>query len=248
MADIQLVGVVSTNATTTGSTTLGLTALTGGIDTAARTGDMVIVQHGSGSTSDANLGPTSASYTEVFDLYANSTRDANMSVAYKFMGETPDTSVTVEPLTGTSSVGKPVIVSVWRGVDPSTPLDVAHVTNVVTGNMTTLAGVSITPVTPGAMVLAFGVLGVLYSSPSSSFVPSGFTDAKSGGAGTSAGVAMGTAYRLWSGSGADSGETWSQSGGVGSYNSNAGIAAKLALRPLPTTFPVGNYNSGQFFR
>lgn len=157
-AGIQYVG--GTTAAITGSTAtttnVSLTGLTGGLASAPAANDLVIVYYGVGSTADRTIGVGTTGYTEVAELYANDTFDTNLSVSYKTMGVTPDTQVTVSATGATADAGA-VAVQVWRYIDTnvSTPLDVAVVTATGTNSVLCDPG-AITPITPGAMIIAGG--------------------------------------------------------------------------------------------
>jgi hypothetical protein len=143
---IQFVG--ANQRTTAG--VLSLTALTGGIDTAARAGDLVIVAIGDDGSSNQDLTiSTPSGYAELADLYANdSGPDPELGVFWKLMGGTPDTSVTIPSYTGPSA-----IAYVLRGVNQSTPIDATTVP--ATGiDGTAIDPGAITTVTPNALVVA----------------------------------------------------------------------------------------------
>ena len=153
---IEFVGrsSVSQQGETSGTMTMSLTALTGGIDTAARTDDLVVIVWGIGSSGDRAMAITTTGYTVISELYANDTSDTNLEVAYKRMGPTADTSV-VFPNSGSSNNGNAALAYVFRGVDPTTPLDVTS---------TTATGINsgrpnpppITPTTAGTVILVAG--------------------------------------------------------------------------------------------
>lgn len=156
-AALQYVGGVtgSRAGSTSAGITLSLTALTGGISSTAATGDIVIVSVASGGTSHLNQGVSTSGYKELNDLYANgSSNDAMLSVNWKIMGATPDTSVVTLP-SGSTADGLAAAAQVWRNVDQVTPLDVASTSSsgTATGRPTPPA---ITPVTSGAVVIATG--------------------------------------------------------------------------------------------
>lgn len=138
---------------TAGFQTLSITGLTGGSDTAPAAGDIVIVAYATGyPTSNTDVQVTG--YTEIADLYANDTIDTNFGAFYKIMGSTPDTTISVSP-TGGSGEGGVVAIHVWRGVNSTTPLDVA--TTTATGLNSCLPNPpAITPVTSGAVIIAMG--------------------------------------------------------------------------------------------
>jgi hypothetical protein len=154
---LQYVGgaTASKAGSTSGTSTINLTALTGGIASAAAAGDLVIALFVTGSNTDRTLSITDGStdYTLIAsELYSNgSTSDTNLRAAYKFMGVTPDTSVTFGA-TGNNQDAGAMIVHVWRGVDPTTPLDVAAVTATGTGTARPNPA-AITPTTTGAVVI-----------------------------------------------------------------------------------------------
>jgi hypothetical protein len=154
---IEFVGgaVANKAGATSGNTTITLSSgLTGGIAAAVATNDLVIAVFGSASTADRTLAITDGTnpYTLIdSELYSDDLFDTNLRVAYKFMGGTPDTTTTFGP-TGNAADAGGMAVYVFRGVDTSTPLDVAAVP--ATGNGSGLPNpAGITPTTAGA----FGV-------------------------------------------------------------------------------------------
>lgn len=118
-------------------------------------GDFIVlgINHGSATTDKdmSGSGNNSGAGTEVADLYANSTNDTNLWVGLFKQGATPDTTLTISGMA--ASGGYAYALSVWRGVDQSTPQDVAAVT--ATGATSDLADPpAITPVTAGARIVA----------------------------------------------------------------------------------------------
>lgn len=114
------------------------------------------ITYATGATADRTLaiGDGTTAYTLVgSELYANgTTNDANLRVAYKRMGSTPDANVVLGP-SGNAADGAGYAVHVWRNVDAVTPLDVTPTT--ATGTATSRPNPpSITPTTPGAVVIA----------------------------------------------------------------------------------------------
>lgn len=114
--------------------------------------DLVVITTGFSNTVDGDPGVSTAGYTEVADIFGNDSQKSNMSVCYKFMGSTPDTTATC--LGSQSSVLSTVaICQVWRGVNTTTPMDVTAVT--ATGiNGAVADAPAITPTTSLAVVLA----------------------------------------------------------------------------------------------
>ena len=160
-------------------------------------------------------------------LYANDTKDANVSFNYKIMGSTPDTSVTVR---GSNSVnnGSGAAVHVWRGADQTTPMDVAS-TTAIGINGANFDSPSITPITSGAYVISAG-LGSANSTPVPQIAPTGYSNmvmVTATGSITSA--VIGVASKAWI-SGAENPAAWS--GGASAVTDSWG-AASIAIRPAP---------------
>lgn len=120
---IQFVGSSSAFSIDGQTAQVFLNNLTGGIDTAARTGDLVIISTGIGGTVDY----TSSAYTVVADLYANDTHDANLFVRYVFMGATPLTSFS-QGGTGNTATSMALVAHVFRGVSTAMPISPAVAT------------------------------------------------------------------------------------------------------------------------
>ena len=206
---------------------VSLTGLTGGLSSTAAANDIVIYAIIRPNILDTNLPlPTNGGYTELADLYANDDNDANMGVGYKIMGTTPDTSVDF-----TSATGMGCAVYVWRGVDTTTPLDVAVTTATgINGNLPTPP--AITPVTAGAVVICAAGSGTPYATPglfTSTDLSNMFSAQETTG---SLNGSVGLGSFAWT-SGTFTPAQW---GGVTSAATNSWVAATLALRPAPTTF------------
>jgi hypothetical protein len=205
-------------------TVVSLTALTGGLASSPSEGDLVVVYVGKTLQSDADMSLDTAGYTEVADLYANDTRDANLGVYYKFMGSTPDTEVRF------SSVGaaaENMHVRVFRGVDQTTPMDVTRTT--ATGlNSSDVNPPSITPVTAGAWIVVGGAGAEV--NDSSVTPPTGVSDALNTTNNATWPGLMVTAIKTdWSSGAFDAG-AWTNI----TANANASWAAcSIALRPAP---------------
>lgn len=136
------------------STTAVTFAFTGGSASVPAAGDLVVIALSTGSTVDRDL--AISGYTEITgtDIYADDTIDTNLAVFYKFMGGTPDTTVTI-PSTGSIADAQRWDIRCFRNVDASTPIDVSAVT--ATGINSRLANPgSITPTTTGAVVYVVG--------------------------------------------------------------------------------------------
>jgi hypothetical protein len=110
-------GKTFSRAGTTSTTSVSLTDLTGGLDSAPATGDVVFVAVATGS--EANRSQAVTGYTQVASLYVGfSVEDTNLFVGYRLMDATPNTSVTI-PSTGSVNDAQTVAIQVWRNVDPN---------------------------------------------------------------------------------------------------------------------------------
>jgi hypothetical protein len=169
--DITFVGS-KTEGFQTGTTDNRTTSLTNlateaGGTASLQEGDYVLVAFALGSGLNETMTPPTG-WTELTELYqAGSTYNVNLAVFAKHMGAVPDTSVTFPGLPTVNSNGIGVAVMALRGVDATTPLDVA---------LTTAAGTeslkpnppAITPATAGAKIVVIGAASnptVLFSNP-----------------------------------------------------------------------------------
>lgn len=208
--------------------TVSLTGLTGGIGTSPIQGDIVIILNGWGYTADGNPGVLTTGYTELCDLYVNATSDANLSVSWKIMGPTPDTSVFVASSASTATAGNVTVVHVWRGINSVTPIDVATTTAITVTNIPPDSP-SITPITNGCVILSCGLLAANSSTASTLSTPTGMSNGVTASINApshspSAGIAS---YSGWL-SGAYDPAAWSASA-IPSGSSSA--AATIVLRP-----------------
>jgi hypothetical protein len=197
-AAIQYVGGYAAGfaGSTTGQS-VSLTSLTGGIASAPAADDLVIVYYGVSTLSaDIAIGVDTAGYTEVAELFQTDLSAANLSVSYKVMGSTPDTTVTVSS-SNQITYHRAVAIQVWRGVDKILPLDVARTT--ATGANSILCNPpSITPSTAGSVIVAGGVGAagstnniVFSSSDLSSFLTAGSA------IGSAYNANIGLGYKTW---------------------------------------------------
>lgn len=146
---ISLVGRSAELAINGGSTSIDLSGL------GLQQNDLVLysVAVSRDGTGEPNI--TTAGYTNIVDkLLADDTEDALISVWYKVMGATPDTSVVS---TATGDAGDSVVanVRVYRGVNTSNPIDVTTTTNTQT-NTFVPDPPAITPVTDFSMIVVYG--------------------------------------------------------------------------------------------
>lgn len=145
----------SLNGTDGTALTVDLTSLSGGSNSSPSEGDLVIIALAIGSAGrDHNLRIDTAGYSELSDLYADDNVEANLSVFWKIMGATPDTTVTLRSA-GNTADSIAAAVHVWRGVDQTIPFDITHTiaTGLDTGRPTPSA---ITPITEGSIIIPIG--------------------------------------------------------------------------------------------
>ena len=213
VSTIQKVGsdVTGYVASGTGSQAISLPA-------GLQAGDIVIVA----VASDLNLsidGVIGQGYT---DIVRSSVSDElpGRNIAYKVMGSTPDSTVSIE-LRGT--VRSAYVIQAWRGVhanvfDVSTPAE-------ATGGSGDPNAPAITPAIAGALVIAIGMQDDDDSTVTSH--PTGYTNgvsANTGQASTTVGATVAMASKTWS-SGIEDPSIWVMSG------SDAWKAITIALRP-----------------
>lgn len=202
---------------------ISLTALTGGSGSTALEGDIVIAANGIVTNAGGVAGITTSGYTSIVAVSVVDTNRTGLAVAYKVMGATPDTTVTVKG-SGDATRAANGVVHVWRNIN-STPIDVT--TTTATG---TNSGVpnppSITPTTSGAIVVVVGASA--QNSGGTPSAPTGYTNLKgsSSDPGGTAGL-LGIASKAWT-SGAEDPGTF---GGFESHTADSWCAASIALRP-----------------
>ena len=135
--------------------TIALTGLSGGSETAPLEGDIVIIGYSAGYNTNAlSLSIVSSGYTTIGPISGLDSYDTTLVGGYKIMGSTPDADVVVSGTTDANAAGV-VTIHVWRGVDASTPMDVAPVTDSdINGGRPTPP--AITPITSGAVIVMMG--------------------------------------------------------------------------------------------
>ena len=170
MAISYVGGQTSGRAGATSTSTVNF-AFTGGTNSTPSAGDLVVVTVvvGSQARNPSQTIATPSGYTNLTQLNPNTgTYDTSMVVAYKVMGSTPDTSVTM-PSTGNNADAQQWTIQCFRGVDQATPMDATAV-SASAGNVRAQPNPgSITPVTAGAWVVICGggaaATGVAYTAP-----------------------------------------------------------------------------------
>lgn len=220
----------------TGTFNVSLTDLTGGIASSPAAGDFVVVVYAVGTAGRTPTltitGNNNGSYDAQTAIQADDTYDARLVLFTKRMGSTPDTQYTRSG-TGNIADGGSTSVLVFRGVDPTTPFDVASVT--ATGTNTSRADPpSITPTTSGAFVVvsAAGAAGTL----TTDWTTSGLSGVyQSNGADTNDGRSL-IGYVEWTSGPVDI----AQFGGGSNTTSDSWASRVIALRPEAATPATAN--------
>lgn len=237
---ISFVGSYASSYTNTSSQNIGFSNLKDESNSTPtlQENDLVIVGIASNLNSDRSSGDANilvpSGYTGILSHdYRDDLNDINFRTSLKFMGSTPDTSVTLPGSGGSGSNGTAFVIYVFRGVDTSTPLDVAAVQ--AGGTNTGVAdAAAITPTTSGAWIMAVGgyagAIGSVYTNPSG--MSSTTNHFRSAGSSTSFNGVIGAAlYTAWT-SGAYNPAAFG--GGSGS-SQNSWSAVTIALRPGVTS-------------
>jgi len=218
----------ATSGDDTVSITAGFPSWVLGTRSSLQENDLVIAVFATGSTADRTLSITDGTnpYTLIgSELYANDTFDTNLRVAYKFMGSTPDTSITFGP-SGNAADGATYCWAVFSGVDPTTPLDVTVTT--ATGTNSAIANPpAITPLSEGSKIVVVGAAG--HGAGASSFSNAALSGViSSSNTDTNRSVSAIGYYDGWT-SGAYDPAAWTWSGTDSTQYSWA--AMTIALRP-----------------
>lgn len=209
-----------------GGTSIGivsLTDLTGGLASEPAAGDYVVVGYAISTQNRTPVLTITGNSAGAYDLLAgpvvgDASFDTRLYVRGKRMGATPDTTIT-RSATGNSSDNGGIAVHVWRGVDPTTPMDVTRTT--ASGTPARPDPPAITPVTAGAMIVTIGA-GVSDSAWNTPSYLSGFLQSNFAG---STWISIGVGSVAWT-SGAYDPAAWTGGWGGATY-----AAVTLALRP-----------------
>jgi hypothetical protein len=157
------------------------------------------------------------------EQYSDDDRDTNLRVAYKFVSG--DTATTFG-FTGSAQDAGAMAVYVFRGVDQTTPLDVAA--QQTTGTDSALANPpSITPTTAGAFIVCIGAAGHLGGT--GTFTSSDLTDFLTIGHNDTNDVTLGVGHKDDWTSGAFDAAAFGFS--LSSGTSYSWAATTIALRP-----------------
>lgn len=122
-------------------------------------GDFVIVAYATGSNTSRTIYVTSSEFTLLTNLFGNDTHDVNLYVGYAFLTNLV-TPYYVSATRATADSGV-VIVSVWRYVNTTTPIDTTPLTSVGT-NSRISSFASINTTVPDTYMIVIGA-GSLYT-------------------------------------------------------------------------------------
>jgi hypothetical protein len=217
----------------TSSTTVGFALSAGTGETVPQAGDLVLltIAHGAAETT-LMIGPTD--YTQLARISVSDTNDTVLYVGYKIMGPTPDTTFPVVSSLSTSNA-QTAIVFVFRGVDPTNPIDVT--TTTATGANSRLANPpAITPITQNATVVAIGAGG--HTASSVNYTTTDLTNFKTLFSTDTYDIVHGAGYFEWTSGAADP----AAFGTTNDSTSDSWCSATVALRPALVDVPVyGNF-------
>jgi hypothetical protein len=220
---ISYVNGTSNTATNGADVTLTLSGL------GLQQNDLVIIAYGIGDNDnvDFNMAMVSSGWTEIADLFANDTQDVSLGVYWKFMGATPDTSAVVDGQGGVDAATAAVALA-FRGVDTTTPFDVASTTatGIDTGNADPPSIDHLNP--SGLWTVIAAATGNTLNASTYTF-PTGYTtNARQATGQDTSNVTVGMGYR-------SSGVSDPENPGVLTHSqtstNNAWAAVTMALRP-----------------
>lgn len=198
---VSLVGVVNTYRYTNNLTNTGpgeSLTLTSNTSFPFVAGDFGLVISGYPSTTSGGLvGVTSPTATSVANLYSNDTYDSNLNASWFFFTSSASFGVTYRT-SGSNLLPSSIIIMLFRGVDPTTPLDVTPTT--ATGiNSQNFNPPAITPVSANTTIVTAGMVADNPTGTISTF-PTGYTSiANTNLAGTTSWILTSTTYKTLSG-------------------------------------------------
>lgn len=209
-------------------------SLSGGIDTAARAGDLLVLCFAAGGTVAPAYGFSDAgglTWTQAGTAYGNNTADALLDVRYAMAATDPVALIATNAISAQDFM---LILTVWRGVDPATPLDsTAQFLSGIDGSIPNPPA-SLTVSRAGCTALAIGVAAMPDNSLHTiTAPPSGFSTAvsvsKSSNAAPDGAVAVAYKNNVTSGAVTNPGTfTVSATSAVSAW-----AAATMILRPKP---------------
>lgn len=230
-AGLQYVGGLEVDGSSwgAGNTTVSLSGtLTGGLASSPQAGDFCIVGYSQAGTADRTaraISNAAGAFTSLMTQYVNDTNDTSITIKYKFL-ESPIDYDLIMGTPSSSGNGVNVSIQVFRGVNVSTPFDVAEVTVALTDTALANPG-AITPVTAGAIIGTFAAcaMGASISTAYTSSDYDAFTSSARSGTNRSHTAAFGR--KAWT-SGAFNAAVY---GGPSANVADSCIAVAFALRP-----------------
>jgi len=232
-AAISFVGSAEGSSVPNADTTVDLSGI------GLQEGDLVIVSAGIGDDDNAalDLVVNSSGYTELINTFSQDDDDVNLGVWWKIMDAVPDTSVVVEGSTGGTDSSLAVVVMAFRGVDSTTPFDVARTSN--TGiNTFNPDPPSIDHNNPsGVWIVIAGASGHLLGGSGTYTFPTGYTtNAIDRGQDDTNDITVGMGYRSSGVSDPENPGVMTHTGTVSATNSWAAVT--MALRPATNSSPT----------
>jgi hypothetical protein len=179
--------------------------------------DVVVIVGGTRHSSGADAGVSTSGYTEALDT-TDSSGLMNLSVSWKRMGASPDSSATCQG-SGHADYGSSYTALILRGVDTSTALDATTTSAVGIGAPNSP---SITTVTDGAWVIS-GFLGDVNDGITTP--PTDYTSGTTSTVSETFPTVAGLAYKAITPAGAENPGAWS------SISATTYIAVTIAIRP-----------------
>jgi len=137
---------------TTSDVTVPIDGLSGGISSAPREGDLVIIYVGVASREVPESVPTPSGWTLLVNKGGSDTNSTDLSVYYKVMGSTPDTGMVISGGTQSTLNSMAAAVFVYAGASTDTPVFADANQN----NTAEVDAPAITPTVLGAVILAGG--------------------------------------------------------------------------------------------
>lgn len=116
--------------------------------------DLILVANADSGSSDRAISTSSSNWTIFGEGFVNNTFDLNFAALRKFMGSTPDTGIVLNGATVSGATAHGAIAFALRGVNLTTPLDVAIVS--ASGASARPNPALITPASTGAWIVAMG--------------------------------------------------------------------------------------------
>jgi len=211
--NFEMVGTPST-----GWVEIGASSTDVNLPSGLRGGDIILVALGC----DSELSTDGVSTAGYVHIYHSTSATPGYNIAYKIMGSTPDSVVNILQNSFTKTA---YVIQAWRGVNITNSLDVAVTST--SGTSGDPNSPSITPVTPGALVVTIGIVDD--DDGTVTTVPAGYTSSSynnTGQASGSVGATVVMASKKWASGVAEDPAAWVLS------SDDYWAAYSIALRPI----------------